>query len=164
MRLRGERDLRAGRRLLLPFDQLGWELRAVVSCRRDEFVLRRLVLVLSVLSSVADLLDGVDRPDPWVQLAACTVADPELGLAFPRWHLLPLFLPRPYGGMQRLIRGGVLLRSARSVSPPCRSPCLVPTGGRLARRGLVSGTCGCWTAEDLFHEAPHRLAYRYVLI
>jgi hypothetical protein len=98
-------DLRAGSPgVQFSFDELGWELRTVVPGRREVLVLGRLVVVQPVLPAVTNLVHGIYRPDASVELASSTVSQIELGLAFFRWHPLPLFLPRPYVGMHRAVR------------------------------------------------------------
>src|SRR5215212_3093050 len=66
---------------LLPLDQLRWELGAVVPRRREELVLRCIVVVESVHPAVVDPVDGVDRSHATVELAPYTVPEFELALA-----------------------------------------------------------------------------------
>jgi DNA repair photolyase len=59
------------------------KLRAVVLRRREVAVLRRLVVVDSVLLTAADVIHGVDRPDPPIQLAAGAIPQLERRVALP---------------------------------------------------------------------------------
>ena len=56
--------------VLLPLDQFGRELRAIVAGHCQVPVLGRLVVVHAVAPAIVDHLHGVDRADPTVELAA----------------------------------------------------------------------------------------------
>jgi hypothetical protein len=58
-----------------PFDQFGWQLRAVMSGRREELVLWGLVVVQAINSAPPDLLNSVHGADPLIQLAARAFTD-----------------------------------------------------------------------------------------
>src|SRR3954447_4098274 len=77
--------------LLLPLDQLGRELRAVVAGHCQVPVLRCLVVVHAVASASVDHFHGVDRADSTVELIASAIAEIEGYAALSCRHLLPLF-------------------------------------------------------------------------
>ena len=73
----------AGGGPLLSLDQLGRELGAVMPGLREVPILWCLVVMQAVESAARGFIDGIDRPDPSVQLAPGAVTEPERDLALP---------------------------------------------------------------------------------